>query len=200
MFFVVTGVTALRGVTSNLSGKEMVKGWQGMLKRIGRCLRKKLLRSSSGAALTEVVVAIVILALIVGSVPPVLLLIVKAQSSWSEQRIAESLIRNHVEYVKVQPYIAGYIDGNQTVQYPQYIGGNATEEMPPVPSDDWSVIVQAVPIYSYIDPDTGVRRKVDFSAGEEDQGIQEITVTVEHVDRLVLESKNYKVDRQEIWR
>jgi len=164
-----------------------------MLKRIGRCLRKKLLRSSSGVALTEVVVAVVILALIVASVPPVLLLIVKAQSSWSEQRIAESLSRNHIEYVKVQPYIAG----NITAPNPQYIVGNATEEMPPVPSDDWSVIVEAVPIY--IDPDTGVRREVNFSA-EADQGIQEITVKVEHVDRLVLESKNYKVDRQEIWR
>jgi len=145
-----------------------------MLKRSGQVCRKAFFRRSSGATLIEVVIAVVILALITASVPPVLLLITKSQFSWSEQRIAENLTRNQIEYIKVTPYIPGE---------PQY-------EVVPVPNGSYEVDVIAQPI----DP---VNRE-PLPPGE-DEGIQEITVSIYHVDRLVLETRNYKVDRLGIW-
>jgi len=141
------------------------------------------------------VIAVVILALIAASVPPVLLLLTRFQYSWNEQRVAESLTRNHLEYVKVVPYI----EGNSTNPNPEYMGGNATEQMPPVPNDNWEVIVIATPIV--LNQETGESEPVDFGEpGAEDLGLQEISVVVEHVDRVILEGVAYKVDRQEIWR
>jgi len=149
-----------------------------MSKRKWQFLQKGLLRNSSGVALTEVVVAIVVLALIVGSVPPVLLLITKSQFSWHEQRVAESLSRNQMEYIKV----AMYEDGNATYPLlPQYA------EVPR--PDTYDIVIVAQPI----DPVT----KLPLASGQ-DKGIQEITVSIYHVDRLVLQTRNYKVDRLDV--
>jgi len=149
-----------------------------MSKRKWQFLQKGLLRNSSGVALTEVVVAIVVLALIVGSVPPVLLLITKSQFSWHEQRVAESLTRNQMEYIKV----AMYEDGNATYPLlPQYA------EVPR--PDTYDIVIVAQPI----DPVT----KLPLASGQ-DKGIQEITVSIYHVDRLVLQTRNYKVDRLDV--
>jgi hypothetical protein len=165
-----------------------------MVSRRGRRCLRALSGRLPGVALTEVVIAVVVLALIVASIPPVLVLLTKFQYAWSEQRIAESITRNHLEYAKVEPYVAG----NLTVPNPDYLGANATQEIPPMPNDNWEVQLAAVPIH--VDPDTGERRPVDFAGAEQDEGIQEITVTVTHVDRQVLQGVAYKVDRQEIWR
>ena len=153
-----------------------------MLKRIGRCLRKRLLRSSSGVALTEVVVAVVVLAIIVGSVPPVLLLIAKSQFSWHEQRVAESLSRNQMEYIKV----AAYIPGNATNPFPEYNVIDLSDET--LQTYEIDVVVQP------IDPDT----KEPLSPGLYDSGLQEITVSIYHVDKLILRTTNYKVDRLDV--
>ncbi len=155
-----------------------------MLKRIGRCLRKKLLRSSSGAALTEVVVAIIVLALIVGSVPPVLRLITKSQFSWQEQRVAESLSRNQMEYIKV----AMYEDGN--VAYPllpEYAEIDLSDEA--LETYEIDIIAQPIDPITY-EPIT--------SGPDWDLGFQEITVSIYHVDRLILRTTNYKVDRLDV--
>ena len=155
-----------------------------MLKRIGRCLRKKLLRSSSGVALTEVVIAVVILALIVASVPPVLLVIVKSQFSWSEQRVAESLSRNQMEYIKV----AMYEDGN--VMYP-LLPVYAEIDLSDEALETYEIDVVAQPI----DPDT----YMPITTGPPwDLGIQEITVSISHAGRSVLQTTSYKVDRLDV--
>ena len=146
-----------------------------MLKRTGQVCRKALFRNSSGATLVEVVIAVVVLALITASVPPVLLLITKSQFSWSEQRVADSLTRNQMEYIKV----ATYIPGNDTL--PQYA------EVP-TPDDTYDIDILAQPV------DQATREPL--VAG--DQGIQEITISIYHADRLVLQTKNYKVDRLDV--
>jgi len=167
---------------------------KAIARSLGRRCRRALRSRACGFTLTEVVIAVVILALIAASVPPVLLLLTRFQYSWNEQRVAESLTRNHLEYVKVVPYIAG----NTTNPNPDYMGGNATEQMPPVPNDNWEVIVIATPI---VLDEQGESVPVDFGEpGAEDPGVQQISVVVEHVDRVILEGVAYKVDRQEIWR
>ena len=155
-----------------------------MLKRIERCLRKNLLRNSSGVALTEVVVAIVVLALIVGSVPPVLLLITKSQFSWHEQRVAESLSRNQMEYVKV----AMYEDGNATYPLlPEYAEIDLSDEA----LETYEIDIVAQPI------NPGTYNPIT-SGPPWDLGLQEITVSIYHVDRLILRTTNYKVDRLDV--
>lgn len=70
--------------------------------------KRSLLRNQSGATFIEVLIAVVVLALILASIAPVLLLITHSQFSWTEQRTAESIIRNQVEYIKVLPYSDDY--------------------------------------------------------------------------------------------
>ena len=149
-------------------------------------------RSSRGATLVEVVIAIVVLGLITSSVPPVLIMLNNSQFKWSEQTVAESLVRSQIEYIKGSPYIYG----NVTVPNPTYT-------TVPVPSDGYRIDVIARPIL--IIPvatpvpspaPTPVHQYVDFiQPGAKDLGMQEITVEVYHVDKLVLSVKNYKVDR-----
>lgn len=150
------------------------------MKRMGRVCRKALLGSSRGATLVEVVIAVVVLGLITASVAPVLVLITKSQFSWSEQRIAESLTRNQIEYVKV----AAYIPGNETL--PQYA------EVPR--PDTYDIVIVAQPI----DPETKAELPLESEPDVYDKGVQEITVSIYHVDRLVLQTKNYKVDRLDV--
>ena len=137
-----------------------------------------MLRSSRGFALTEVVVAVIILALILAAVPPVLLLILHSQYSWTEQRVAESLTRNQIEYIKA----AEYIEGNVTHPDPAYTAV-------PTPDETYDVVIIAQPI----DPAT----KADLPEGDDD-GVQKITIRIEHADKLVLQTVNYKIDRQGI--
>ena len=153
------------------------------MKRMGRVCRKVLFGSSRGTTLVEVVIAVVVLGLITASVAPVLVLITKSQFSWSEQRIAESLTRNQMEYVKVASYIAG----NSSVHQPQYRELDG-------PDASYRVEVNAQPI----DPDDPERKALDPELGVYDKGVQEITVSIHHVDRLVLQTKNYKVDRLDV--
>ena len=155
-----------------------------MSKRKWQFLQKGLLRNSSGVALTEVVVAIVVLALIVGSVPPVLLLITKSQFSWHEQRVAESLSRNQMEYIKV----AMYEDGNVTYPLlPEYAEIDLSDEA----LETYEIDIIAQPI----DPET---YEPITSGPPWDLGLQEITVSIYHVDRLILRTTNYKVDRLDV--
>ena len=150
-----------------------------MLKRTGQVCRKALFGNSSGATFVEVVIAIIVLALITASIPPVLILITKSQFSWTEQRVAESLTRNQMEYIKV----ASYISGNETYPLlPQYA------EVPK-PDETYDIDIVAQPIDQVT--------KAPLALGQDD-GIQEITVSIYHVDRLVLETTNYKVDRLDV--
>ena len=157
---------------------------------------RALCSSGRGDTLLEVVIAVVILGLITASVPPVLMLLNYQQFKWNEQTVAESLVRTQIEYIKGSPYI----DGNATVPNPVY----ATV---PVPSDGYRINVTARPIIITPIPaptptpgpspaPTPIHQYVDFTqVGASDVGIQEITVEVYHVNKLVLSVKAYKVDR-----
>ena len=150
-----------------------------MWKHGKRICCNSLHRSSRGAALIEVVIAIVVLGLITSSVPPVLIVLNNSQFKWNEQTVSESLVRTQIEYIKGSPYIYG----NATVPNPVYT-------TVPVPGDGYRIdlIVQPIQI------DSGTRVHSPLPSGQ-DKGIQEITVEVYHVDKLVLSVKNYKVDR-----
>lgn len=167
-----------------------------MMKRSRTSPGLNLLRSRIGFTLTEVVIAVAVLALILAAVTPVLASITNYRFRWNEQRVAENLARNHIEYVKVKPYI----EANSTVPNPVYVSGNETALVKPNPS--WDIIVKAVPVQLITDGTGSTTREViDFiPSGEVDQGIQEIQVTVYHVDQKILETTDYKVDRPEIWR
>jgi len=143
-----------------------------------RSRQGRVCRGRTGVALTEAVVAVTVLALILATVPPVLVLLVQSQFHWSEQRVAESLSRNQVEYVKV----AAYIPGNQTHPLPEY-----ATVLTAGSTYDVNVIAQP------IDPDT----KLPLQGGD-DEGMQEITVQVYHTERLVLQTVNYKIDRLDV--
>ena len=86
-----------------------------------------------------------------------------------------------MEYIKV----TSYIPGTETHPKPEYgiVGVDAAET--------YEIVVYAQPI----DPEN----EDPLPLGQ-DEGLQEITVQIRHVDRTVLETQNYKVDRQEIWR
>ena len=65
---------------------------------------RSLLRNRRGATFVEVLIAIIVLTLVLASIPPVLLLITHSQFTWNEQRVAESISRNQVEYMKALPF------------------------------------------------------------------------------------------------
>jgi type II secretory pathway pseudopilin PulG len=149
-----------------------------MLRR-GKQICAALKHDSTGATFVEVVIAIVVLGLITASVIPTLLIINKDEFRRDEQKIAESLTRNQLEYIKSVPYIYG----NATDPYPEY-----TEVPAPDASYDIELLVQPITI----DPAT---QEHEYLPAGQDEGIQEITITIYHVDKMVLETKNYKVDR-----
>lgn len=177
-------------VRTHLDGVSLVglylKSEQGdeiMLSSIAGYCRRHLVRTvrrrALGATLIEVTIAVVVLALLVASVPPVLLAIAKAQYSWSEQRTAESLARNTVEFVKATPYIYG----NETKWCPDY------EPPDYVPNSTWHIEIDAQPVtIDNHEPLNG-----------DDEGMQEVTVTIQHVDEDILETTTYKVDRLELF-
>ena len=200
----MTGATTLRGVTGNLLDKELEKGWQRMLKRIGRCLRSNLIRSSSGATFVEVVIAIVVLGLIAASIAPVMVVVVNAEFRRNELKIGEIMTRNQFEYVKSQDYMWG----NTTYTYPpQY------EEAAPVTESYYTVTIaepvrwnEDLEIYELLIP--GPDNDCGDSDCVDDEGIQEITVTVfgfrvrqdQTGDlRPLLETKDYKIARELLW-
>jgi prepilin-type N-terminal cleavage/methylation domain-containing protein len=147
------------------------------LKLRQRICQSALIRNAKGFTLIEVLIAVVILSLVGVSVPAAMVMVAEADFKWNEKIIAETITRNQMEYVKSAPYD----DGGGT--YPEY--GEV-----PVPDDTYEIEVVARPIH--IVP--GTREHLELPEGE-DEGIQEITVRIHHVDRIVLETKNYKVDR-----
>lgn len=163
-----------------------------MLKRIALIHRAALFRSEKGVNLVEVVIAVALLALITASVPSALLAITNNHYRWNEQRVAENLTRNLVEYIKIHEYIPG----NSTNHRPEYLTSAQLQALRPNAS--WEIFVTAQPI----DSETRANcngTNCNVTEGGWDDGIQEITITAKHVDRWVLETHVYKVDRVEIW-
>jgi len=157
-----------------------------MLKRTGWICPGAFFRGTKGVALIEVVIAVVVLGMITASVPPVMVLIRDAEFRRNEQSVAESLTRNVMEYIKS----AEYIDGNSTSPEPQYLSVEREKQL--VPNESYQIEVIARPVHiDPVDPD----HPHSYLAPGVDEGIQEITVMVYHVDKLVVETRNYKVDR-----
>ncbi|MDY6892913.1 MAG: type II secretion system protein [Chloroflexota bacterium] len=144
-------------------------------------IRSSFSRGERGATLIEVVISIVVLGLITASVPALMVLMVDAEFKRNEQRIVESLTRMQIEYIKSTEYIYG----NATSPNPEY-------GLVPVPNASYAIDVIAHPIR--IDPLTQAHTALPSG---QDEGIQEIMVSVYHVDmdNPVLRTRNYKVDR-----
>ena len=175
-----------------------------MWKDAKQIFRKSIRRSSRGATLVEVVIAIVVLSLITASVPPVLIMLNHYQFKWNEQTVAESLVRTQFEYIKS----CLYVHGNEMMTSADYYksvlkaDGNMTAL---VPDEDYRIEVIVHPIIITPAPTpspmpspapTPVHQYVYFDQpGDKDLGLQEITVEVYHVGKLVLSVTDYKVDR-----
>ena len=143
----------------------------------------RLWRSARGVTMVEVLIAIVALALIVVSISPVLILITKARFGWHEQRVAESLTRTIVEYVKRSDYDASLAAGHplydsDNMDYGALLGLDGDPYY-----GDYEVDVQIDPL----DPEAD-------GTGDDD-GIQKITVTVTYRGRTALTTDAYKVNR-----
>ena len=141
----------------------------------GRLFRvtKKLRGKESGAALLETLVALAILGLVAVAFLSGLSTAARATFIADEQATAESLGRSEIECVKSQEYeTAG--------QYQNRVGQGFV--MPAGYTTDTTV--------NSIDPDTG-----EPESPGNDQGIQKITVTVEHNGNSIITIEGYKVDR-----
>ncbi len=137
----------------------------------------------SGSTFVEVLVAITILGLIAASFPSAILFSTKAVFAQQERTISENLSKNQVEYLKSCEYISGEDGPWDADNYPAY-------EVVPVPDDSYEVTVSARPLH--IEP---VTLEHTVLPPFQDEGIQEITVQVTHVDKVVLTTKCHKVER-----
>ena len=130
----------------------------------------RLKGSETGVTLIETLVALALIGIISVAVLSGLATAAKATFIADERATAESLARSQMEYVKALDYVE-YIDG-------------ATEYSPaPIPNgadySDYSVTIAVQPVHAI------------------DDGIQKITITVNHDGTAVLTVDNYKVDRYE---
>ena len=138
------------------------------------------MKNEKGFALLEVIIAIAILGIIGAGFLMALSGASKALFLADERNTAESLARSQMEYAKNQTYIY-YNAGGHAVY------GEIT------PSDsNYSIDFTAVPF----DPDTGVPY-IDLGGGifDFDDGIQKLTVTIDHYGETIITLESYKVDR-----
>lgn len=126
---------------------------------------KKLGGKETGVSLVETLIALAILGVIAVAFLSGLATAAKATGIADEQATAESLARSQMEYVKTIDYVY------DTTQY----------SPAPIPSDkdysDYSGMIDAQPL------------------NDTDDGIQKITVTIEHHDKQVFTLEGYKVNR-----
>ena len=152
-----------------------------MLKRLTKRCPKPGCGASKGLGLVEVLAALLALAIALVSVTPVLMLLIKYNFSWNEQRVAENVARNVIEYIKYTPYVPA--SGNHTYDT-VYAYAESVK-----PDASYSVVIE----FQSIHPDT----KKPLAAGG-DMGIQQVTLAVSHADKLVFDVTEYKVDRLDI--
>jgi prepilin-type N-terminal cleavage/methylation domain-containing protein len=133
---------------------------------------KKALRGSSrGFSMLEVVIAIALLGIIAISVLSALQTAALALISADRRATAESIARTQMEYVRYSPY-DDILEGG----HPQYdLDPQIQTTLPP----DFSVVTIAIRLNKDENP-------------SDDDGIQEITVTVSHEDRVVVTLEDFK--------
>jgi prepilin-type N-terminal cleavage/methylation domain-containing protein len=131
--------------------------------------RKAFRGSSRGFSMLEVVIAIALLGIIAVSVLSALQTATLALITADRRATAESLARTQMEYVRYSQY-----EGDPEEGPPQY-GLDPAIELPP----DFSVVT------------TAIRLNKDENPNDDD-GIQQITVTVSHQDRVIVTLEDYK--------
>jgi len=139
--------------------------------RLNSKARKAFRGSSRGFSMLEVVIAIALLGIIAVSVLSALQTAALALISADRRATAESLARTQMEYVRYSPYEGDPEDG------------------PPQYSLDPQIIPLDYPGYSVVT--TAIRLNKDEYT-DDDDGIQEITVTVSHDGRVVVTLEDFK--------
>ena len=139
----------------------------------------KLLKEEKGFTLISVVVAIALLGLVAVLFATGISTATKAVYLDDERATAEGLAKSQIESIKNQAYI-DYSESDHD-----------TYSAISTPSG-YSIELDVVPF----DPDTRTPY-IDQGGGvyDNDKGIQEITVTIEHNDSTILTLENYKLSR-----
>ena len=137
--------------------------------RLSSKVRKAFRGGSRGFSMLEVVIAIALLGIIAVSVLSALQTAALALIIADRRATAESLARTQMEWVRYSDY-----EGDPEEGPPQYDLDPAIE-LPP----DFTVDTTAIRLNKDVDPD-------------DDDGIQEITVTVSHDGRVVVTLEDYK--------
>lgn len=156
-----------------------------MFESLKQLHRRFLSGGAGGATLVEVLVSAIILGLLLAAMIPFAVFAQENEVRRNEIRIGESLSRNQLEYLKIQPYVWG----NET--WPPMLGYQEVT----VPGA-YAVRFYAVPIH--IDPYTqGV-----VELYKQDEGVQKVTIQVfgwrnrpdpSLGSRMVFETSGYKV-------
>jgi len=133
--------------------------------------RKAFRGSSQGFSMLEVVIAIGLLGIIAISVLTALQTAAMALISADRRATAESIARTQMEYVRYSGYDDILEEG-----HPQYgLDPQIQSTLPP----DFSVVTTAIRLNKDVDPD-------------DDDGIQQITVTVSHEGLVVVTLEDFK--------
>jgi len=150
--------------------------------------------NEKGQTLIEVVIGMVLLGLVATSFFVALNISIKATNIVNLRTTAESLTRAELEYLKNCDYVSWQYTGGTSTP-PDY--GDPNERIPDIFSDHYTMTLTAVPIHPItheplFDIETG---EPLFYPPMQDQGIQEITLSVYFHDELVLTTESYKIDR-----
>ena len=127
---------------------------------------------SRGFSMLEVVIAIALLGIIAVSVLSALQTAALALISADRRATAESIARTQMEWVRYSDYDDLLAEG-----HPEYSLDPQITPLPP----DYSVDTTAIRLNKDVDPD-------------DDDGIQEITVTVSHDGRVIVTLEDFKRD------
>ena len=145
-----------------------------------------MLKKQNGFSTVEVLLAIALLGVVAVAYLSALSTSSKALMLADEQATAESLSRAQLEYIKNQGYIDYLEAGHEEYQLIS-VPAPYTEVYYII---DENVTVKSLDPYSY---DDVTEQYAELSQGEEDKGLQEISVEVYHQSKLVLETSAYKM-------
>ena len=137
--------------------------------RLSSKVKRAFRGGSGGFSMLEVVIAIALLGIIAVSVLSALQTAALALISADRRATAESIARTQMEWVRYSPYDYELAEGHP------YYGPDDEITLPP----GFSVDTTAIRLNKDVDPD-------------DDDGIQHITVTVSHEDRVVVTLEDYK--------
>ena len=134
------------------------------------------MRDQKGQTLIEVIIAMTILGIVVSGLLTAMHITYKTTDDVNDRTIAESLARAQLEYIKTCAY--------DDVQNPPEYGLDPDIDLSATPySDNFQVDISAV----RLDP--------SHNGTDDDEGIQEVTVTVRAHGEAIFTVAEYKVNR-----